>query len=356
MPVRLRSALVARAGVVSIAAALAIALLCASSVSAQVIVKDDKTFFDAVVPANWAITRPTDPEDAKVLRWQATAPDKQSGVYFYVFEADYDIDLEKFESIDSKLGWALGAVASDRTISDSKRERRYKRGPKGLYAAALFQVDGPNGYVVLAVSANPDLSFGDQVFQTFAIRTPMSSRISRWFVRYKNQWTNLFWFVIVVVSIVAIKVIYHFARRTFGPRPSLAGSWTAQFVDALGIAHLPPKRQGILVDRFSKILLQRMAGRRRSLSPEDRKLFEFGYHGGQKGDDKESEARMEAFLQQGGADLMNRLLQEEGRKLLNEVKQNAVKLTASADLKDVLGQVRLESVVEVALEVAENMD
>ena len=127
--------------------------------------------------------------------------------------------MDKLENLDTRLGWDLGQISSERKISDSVRERRYKPGAKGLYASARFQVDGPNGYVVFAASASPDLSFADGVFRTFTVRTPITTRLSRWFVRNGNMWWGFFWWIIAIIATVAIFVLYKVIRRVFGPRP-----------------------------------------------------------------------------------------------------------------------------------------
>jgi hypothetical protein len=157
-----------------------ILLLLESAISAQVIVKDEKSFFEAVVPADWKVSRPSDVQEAGHQRYRAVAPDNQRRIIFYVFEEHRDINLDELDQLVS----FLGQVSSERKISNSVIERRYKPGTSGVYEAARFQVDGPNGYLVLAMSSSPDLSFADGVFQTFAVKTPMTTRL----LRFGRQW------------------------------------------------------------------------------------------------------------------------------------------------------------------------
>lgn len=331
------------------AGVLVFLILLVSAATAQVIVKDEKTFFDTVIPADWTVSRPTDAQEAEVLRYQAIAPDKLRGIYFYVIETHDDIDLGKFENIDSHLGWNLGQLSSERRISESVSERRYKRGPKGLYAVARFQVEGPNGYVVFAASASPDLSFADGVFQTFIVKVPITTRLSWWFVRNRDRLGGLFWWIIGIIVIVGGSLLFEIARRVFGSRPVLddVGQMFARIME---ITHLPEKRQAVLVDRFHKILNRRVKERlRTALNTNDYKKFVDLTAAAS------NDGATTSFLLERGVDVINKVLPEETRKLCEDVRRKAVKLNTAEEVRNLLSQVELASVVEAALEAADAM-
>jgi hypothetical protein len=156
----------------------------AQRASAQTVLKDDQVFFQVTVPSGWTASRPTDPDEAKDLRYKVLSLDKTQALYVYVFQSDDGIDLDKLADIDSKLGWDLGKRTREESPDSSTKRRTYDRGTKGLYATALFHTEASFGYLVLALSTSSDLKFAEAVFASMAVKIPLTERLwqSRWSV------------------------------------------------------------------------------------------------------------------------------------------------------------------------------